>query len=241
MKKRGVFVWLLMALTVAALAFLFVYLLPRTEIDTAEVVFPTPQATEPGGAGTVGGDDLQTVAVTPETVQTVLARLARTDSYSRRLTVESFWTGGSSREDISVWVHGGNTKLAVSRETGPVKYVLIKNGALWIWYSDSSRVYRGSAGDRDADEYQTLLTYEDVLALDPSCITDAGYANYGGEGCVYVRYVSGELGYESLCYVSVSTGLLTGCETYDGDRLIYRMSASETDISTPDDSVFAEP
>ena len=32
-----------------------------------------------------------------------------------------------------------------------------------------------------------------------------------------------------------------GAETYDGDTLVYRMSSSEPNLATPDESVFAMP
>lgn len=85
------------------------------------------------------------------------------------------------------------------------------------------------------------MSYEEVLGLDSSAITDAGYIRLEDEMCIYVRYSSGEFGYDNVCYVSVDTGLLMGSEIYDGSKLIYRMSSTAPDISTPDDSIFTHP
>ena len=48
-----------------------------------------------GGSGGQEGDQYWQVAVTPETVQSVVATLSRPDSYYRELTVETLWSGGS--------------------------------------------------------------------------------------------------------------------------------------------------
>ncbi|MGN1001877.1 MAG: hypothetical protein ACI4PC_03825 [Oscillospiraceae bacterium] len=241
MKKRGFLFTLLIVAVIGVIAFLLIRLAPGASIDTPPVVLATPGATDSSGAGGPGAQGVQTVEVTPETVQAVIGSLSRTESYSRALTAESFWSGGSSTREIRVWVHGGNTRITESRDGQPEKYVLIKEGALWIWYADSREVYRGTAGDADADRYQSLLSYEDILELDLSQILDAGYEDYEGTGCIFVRYTQGELGYESLCRVSVDTGLPMSWETWDGDSLIYRMNSSPVELSTPDDRVFAEP
>lgn len=241
MKKRGIFFYLLIAAVIVVIAFLLIVLAPGAAVDTPAVVLAEPAATEAAGGEGPGGGNVRTVEVSPDTVQAVIATLSRVESYSRTMTVESFWNGGSSVREIQVWAHGGSTKIAIDGGGQPTKYILIKDGERWIWYSDSQNVHHAAAGGSDADEYQSLLTYEDILELDVSQILEAGYGDYDGEGCILVRYVQGELGYESLCCISVDTGLPMSWETYDGDSLIYRMSSSPVELSTPDDQVFAEP
>lgn len=241
MKKRSIIFYILIVAVIGVIAFLLIRLAPGAATDTPPVVLATPAVTDPTADSSVGGGGVQTVEVTPETVQAVIACLSRAESYSRTMTVETFWSGGSDSREVQVWVHGGSTKITVDQDGSPTKHVLIKDGERWIWYSDSTQVYHGAAGDSDADEYQSLLTYEDILKLDVSRILEAGYDDYEGEGCVFVRYVQGELGYESLCRISMDAGLPVSWETYDGETLIYRMSSSPIELSTPDDGVFAEP
>ena len=50
-----------------------------------------------------GGGDILPVEVTPDTVQNVIATLARPESYQRELTVTLHWTGGSSSTKIQIW------------------------------------------------------------------------------------------------------------------------------------------
>ena len=54
----------------------------------------------------------------------------------------------------------------------------------------------------------------------------ADYRSFGGTNCIYVEtQLSAET--QLFWWVSVSTGLLTAAEKYEGDALVYRMSASE--------------
>lgn len=243
MKKKSVFLYILIFLVLAAIIWLIFLSASSSEIDTVPVILPT-EAVDGGNADPdrIEQNETHTIAVTPDTVQAVIRTLSRADNYSRTLTVESFWSGGSSSQTISVWNRGSSVKMTVSRADGSVsKNILIDNNKKWIWYSGSDEVFHGAAAETEADEYQTLLTYENVLELDKSAITDAGYIQYNEEMCIYVRYASGEFAYDNLCYISIATGLLMGSEIYDGDKLIYRMSSTVPDISTPDESVFSKP
>lgn len=243
MKKRDAFFCILIVLAFAAVAALVFVLVPGAEPDTPAVRLPA--VTEPDSPVVMPDTDAvgdRVIRIDTDTVQTAISMLARTDSYSRTLTVQHFWSGGTSSEEILVWVHGQNMRVTIRGKTyDSEKNILIKGQEKWIWYSEAKSAWHGAARDGDADAYQTLLTYEDVLALDKSALRDAGYTEYDGETCIYVRYADGELGYESLCYISVGTGLLMGTETYDGDVLIYSMTSSHPDISTPDEEIFAEP
>ena len=225
-------------LALALLVFGLVRLLGRAA-ETPEVLLPPPAGSS--GENGVSGSalPLTLASVTPDTVLDVLAALHRADSYSRTLTVERFWTGGSSSETVSVWARGDQLRIAVHPDgSDTVKNVLFSGKDKWIWYSDREEVFHGPARTGDPDAYQSILTYEDVLSLDQRNITDAGFTDYDGVNCIYVRYVTGEFLYDNLCYVSVDTGLLMGQETYDGNILIYAMHSTVPDISTPDDAVF---
>ncbi len=238
--SRRTLLYALIVLLAAGLVYLVFRLSPNASVDTAAVILPTPAAgidDSPGGA--VGAEN-RVISVTPETVQAAVGMLSRAGSYSRMIMVETFWTGGSAVRNINVSVNGERARLTVS-DSHSIKNVLISGGELWIWYADSDGVYHGPADGSAADEYQSLLTYEDILQLDPASITDAGYMDYDGENCIFAEYAAGELDYVSRFWVSVDTGLLMGSETYDGGQLIYRMKSSVPDVSTPDESVITPP
>lgn len=243
MKKRGAFFYILILLAFLTLGALIYFLAPGNAPETPAVLLPAMPTPVSGGeesdTGYVGGE---LITLDCDSVQTVIAMQKRVDSYSRSLTVQSFWSGGSSSSEISTWVRGGDTRVSIRRggdET--VKNILLLDDRKWIWYSDAAGVYQGPARDGDADAYQTLLTYEDVLDLPREAILDAGFLPYEGESCVFVDYESGQFGYRNRCYISADTGLMMGQETYDGDVLIYLMTSSRPDLSMPADELFAPP
>lgn len=246
MKPKRISLYILITLAAAALIWLVFTLAPGSSVDTPPVVLPSqailPSPTVSGetGPGSEGNDPDTPISIGPGTVQAAIGALSKADNYSRILNISSFWSGGSGSSQVNVWVQGDNLRCMISSR-GAAKNILIKNGELWIWYSDSKELYHGSAGDHDADEYQMLVSYEELLDLPKSSIISADYELYQGESCIYASYVSGELGYEKRLWISVGTGLLMGCEVYDGSELIYSMVSSEPDISTPDESVFALP
>ena len=243
MRARNAIMYIGVFLALAALGLLIYLRIVRSEPEIPPVTLPPTTATEtplPGVAETPSPE--QIVRVDADTVQTVLGTLRRSDSYSRTLTVNRVWSNGGSVSSVSVWVRGENQR-AVIREGGSSaeKNLLLKNGEIWIWYSDAPEVYHGPAGAGDADAYQTMTRYEDVLTLPKNSIVDAGYLDYEGEQCIYVRYVDGPLAYDHCCYISIATGLLMAELTYDGETLIYYMTSSKPELSTPGEKLFEPP
>ena len=242
-KQRGVFFYILILLALAAVAVLVLLLLPGRQPATPEVHLPTPQPTENPAPSTpqdaAGG---QVIAVTPETVQTALATLRRSDSYSRSLTVQDYWSGGSRVRTVQVWVRGDFLRLAVTTAGDPApaqENILIRGEEKWIWYADSTRVYSGPALEGDADAYQTSLTYEGLLAADPADILEADYRSYAEINCIFVQWRDGA--YVSELFIDPATGLLMGERRYEGDILIYTMDSSVPDLTTPNESIFTAP
>lgn len=241
MKLRRAAIYIAIAAALALILVMVLRMAPSTSVDTPAVILPTAPLPSESVRPETSPDGEKTVDVTPETVQAAIATLTRADSYSRTVRVETFWPGGSSVTETDVWVRASSARLLISGGKSE-KNVLIRGDELWIWYSDSADIYRGPADGAAADEYQMLLTYEGILDLPVSAMTDAGYTEYSGEKCIYAEFVSGELGYTYSCWVSIDTGLLMGAYVCDTDgTLIYSMTSSRPDISTPDESIFAVP
>ena len=75
---------------------------------SSRVVLPdTSTSAGDSAEQTSGGSAIQVVEVTPETVQAAIATLHRPEAYSRSVTVEYLWNGGSSTSEITVSASGG--------------------------------------------------------------------------------------------------------------------------------------
>lgn len=231
---------ILIIIAVTALTVLAVYgggiLNPGGEDDAVVLPMPT-QEPLPEPTDTVS---VNRAEVTPETVQAVIGTLSRADSYARLLRVELFWDGGESSSLVSVYAKGALFRVNVSGPGGE-ENCLIRGSDFWLWYDDPDEYYHGALGDDGgtaADEFQQILTYEEILGIPSDSITGADYVEYAGEPCIFAEYETGELGFITQVYISVETGLLMGAVKLDGDTVIYRMKSELTDISTPDDEMF---
>ncbi len=217
--------------------------------ETIEVPLPTTSASAPSGGqspSTSADGGLVQVEVTTDTVQDVIARtLYRPMSYSRTIHIESFFDSGSAAYTITAAVLDG-AKSFVIDAADETKHVVMTSEEIYIWYAGDDDYYTvsGMASDgtpRNADEYQMILTYEDVLALKTADILDAAYEEYDGENCIKVTYESEYFKYRTTCYISIVSGLLTGAEQYDGDTLVYRMTVSDYTAELPEIAAFTLP
>ena len=122
-----------------------------------------------------------------------------------------------------------------------MNYLLDAEGVLTLWYgSDMERRYTYNKADaRLGDSLQRIPTYEDILSLDPASIRAAGcFQTEDGKWRILVSAVDPDFGYLDSYSISLDTGLLVGAEQWDGDTLIYQMTAGEADLSAPADQLF---
>lgn len=224
------------ALAIALLIFLLLHYTGQND-ETAQVILPPPAEQSDGDERDDEHSSALNVAdVNPETVLTILRELSRADSYSRELTVETLWADGSAAETISVWAKGGTLRV-----TSGERNLLLSEGRQWLWYSDDNALLESGQDARvQADRYQRMLTYEELLSGDHR-IEDASYTVRNEEPCIFVAYRSGAFDYLNHLYVSVANGLLIAAETYDGETCVYRMSSGPVDLSTPEDALLSPP
>ncbi len=241
MRAREWLLYLLAALGILALAFLSLRL-GWFDRETVPVRLPETTATLPAGEDSPGAGSLVSVSVTPETVQAVVATLARPDSYSRQLRVESRWQGGSQAWLVDTWQKGSSSRIRLRQEDGkgPEKNILTRDGELFIWYEDPEEVFRRVSDELSSeDALQMIPTYEDVLTLEPEQITAAGYVLHGGAWRIMVAAREEPSGYSTVYYISIETGLLEAAERRDVDTVIYSMTAQPSDLAAPEDVFFA--
>lgn len=179
--------------------------------------------------------DFLPVAVTPETVQGVIATLERPESYFRETEVKWNWSDGSQSasrtEKMQIWADGGYMKTTLRPTSGVAEYRLVGDGKLYIWY-EGDRTWREQTAPEDSfDLAQRVPTYEDVLDLDPADITEAGYETKNDADCIYVQVRQEELGTLDCYWIETATGLLCAAETWEGETLVYEMS--QTSIQAP--------
>ena len=209
---------------------------------SSRVVLPdTNTSAEGGGDLPSEGGALTVVEVTPETVQAAIATLHRPEAYSRSVTVEYLWSGGSSTIELSTAVSAPWTRVDRTLPDGQVRHTVTNGETTYIWYNSESNVFSGPAGDISPDAEQAIPTYEEVLALPPEQIAQADYRMVSDVRCIYVETAEDDWGYTQRYWVSVDTGLLVVAERlYDGEP-VYRMAALTVDQSIPSTYDFTLP
>lgn len=232
-QKNRTFLVIAIGVTVLAAVF-FSIVLPALTGKAPKVLLPdvnqqTSQAEE----------NYLPVTVTPETVQSVIASLSRPDSYRSTLTVSLYWDGGSSADQVEIWADGGYVRTAVT-SGGTTQYRLVGDGKLRLWYAGDQTWQETDAHDATADLAQRIPTYEDVLDLEQSAITAAGYEEKNGAYCIYVA-VSVAEGIQDRYWIDTSSGLLCGAETYEEDQKVYEMVQTQFASPLEEGTVFSLP
>ena len=243
-KKRVLFALVIAAVIVIAVFSSFAINLLFRGNDSIEL----PSITNTGSAGedtpSASGDldGVLSVDVTPETVQDVIRTLSRPESYQRTLTVALYWENGESAvTTVQVWQNGSLTRVESTPPTGLTQYSLTDGDHLYRWYANSSSYVTLSLDAADGDWVQHIPTYEDVLELPVSAITDAGYEIKEGLPCIYVS-VASDNGLTDRYWISLSSGLLAGAERLQDNTLLYTMSSYSPPVTPcPSDISFALP
>lgn len=241
-RKRTLFAVLIATIIVVAVFSSFaINLFGR---DTYQIKLPDlSENGEPGQSddGMNANGQFVRVEVTPQTVQSVIATLARPQSYYREITIE-LWAGESSSVTTAqVWVDGGWTRSDVTSPSGMVQHNLVGEGTRWLWYGSGDSVVSLPADQAVSDLVQRIPTYEDVLELPQNEITDTGYEEYSGLECVFVEVRQEELNSSERYWISVSSGLLVAAERVKDEQLLYRMTALSIESPAPLSSSFALP
>ena len=193
---------------------------------SAHIVLPDPaeEVTEGGGAS-LSGDALQKVELTPDNVQNAIATLERPTTYSRTVTMELYWSGGSATTTAEVKVSGGRTRVDAQQPSGQVRHSITDGTYTWVWYDASTAWAVFPAGDISADDEEHIPTYEDILNLPWDAIAEAEYTTLSNVPAIYVETVPDKTGYVQCYWVSAETGLLIGAQRLADGELVYRVEA----------------
>ncbi len=207
-----------------------------------EITLPTLQPTQDPEDGTLtweeAGDAVR-VAVTPETVQSVIAALERPVSYTREITV-TYAAGGTVH--TRQWVDGGWTRAETQLPGGQLRHSIAGEGTLYYWYSGSRTWYTAPLSEEHTEaETVHIPTYEDVLDLPTEAIVRADYGERDGVSCIFVAVADEDLDGETRYWVDDHSGLLIAAERELNGETVLTMSATTAEEPVPSGTAFALP
>ena len=203
--------------------------------NTPEVVLPNTGDTSlqsPGSDHQPEENPYHLVDVTPETVQNVIATLSRPGSYYRDITLETRWEDGSSLVQVQIWHDENLSHIRQVLPSGAIRHDLIDESTQYYWYEGSQQYKTLNSDDRSADLAQHIPTYETVLSLDQSVITNAGYEQKDTFSCILVEVSPTDPDRTERYWVSLDSGLLVAAEMERDGTVVYQMSANGP-VTTP--------
>lgn len=205
---------------------------------TPTITLPTPTPTVTTDIGSISQEEGTRVEISPATVQSTIAALSRIESYYRTVTT----TMSGSETFVRVWVDRDWTRSELTLSSGTTVNTVVGDGQVWRWYGGEDSVASWQADDTSVDvESQRIPTYEDVLALDPTSITAAGYVERDGYLCVFVEVSIPELNQRERYWVSADSGLLAAAETEYGGEVVWSMTTTVPEIPVPTNASFVLP
>ena len=237
-RNRNRITWGFVILTVLIVTVMLLNTLHRS----GHITLPEPGAgadQNQEGSG-VDDDALSVVEITPQTVQTAIATLARPESYRRTVTVQQFWTGGSGSYDTAVAVYGPWTRTDRTMPDGQVRHTITGTDTVYIWYNNETEYFTGAAGSISPDNEQSIPTYEEILQLPTEAITAADYQTVSDVACIYTQAET-DGGYTLRYWVSVDSGLLVAAEKILQEETVYYMEALSVDLTEQTPEQFTLP
>ena len=205
---------------------------------TPTITLPTAVPSETPGIGDIAQGEGTRVEITPATVQSTIEALSRIGSYSRTVTTSL----EGAINTAQVWVDGGWTRSDLSLSSGVIVHTLVGDGTVWRWYGNDPTVITWAEEEGAVDfESQGIPTFEDVLALEPSSITSAGYGERDGYLCINVEVDVPELGQKERYWVSTENGLLVAAETEVDGAVVWAMTTTVPEIPIPSNASFSLP
>lgn len=206
----------------------------------AHVVLPQDASSSDVSDASLDDSAVGRIAVRPDTVQSAIATLERPARYSRAITIERYYSGGSGVDRSSVSVDGAWMRVDTEQASGAQSHTISNGERTWVWYG-GSELYYESAAAFTADEEQGIPTYEDILRLDKKRIAAADYRLLDTVDCIFLETAADDGGYIERYWVSVSDGLLCAAEKLQGEDVVYRMAGMSVDSGNVAEDAFTLP
>ena len=245
-KKRTLLAILISVTILAAVVYSFGLNFFRS---TPEIVVADPSVSEEVSPGTEPweGPDTISVEVTPETVQSIIASMARYKSYSRTVEITYAWGEGQSASiTAQVREDNGWVRCDTVLVSGITEHSILGDGSLWYWYDEGPEYLQVPAGGTSSDLIQYVPTYEDVLKAEAGDITYTSYEEKSGVPCICVEVSRKAEAAVDRYWVSTASGLLIAAETEENGLTVYTMSSGDVvspaaldgeDFTLPDGTV----
>jgi len=220
-------------------AIIFVFLTSQRDNNRDGIVLPeNPLSELPTTEENIEPEALF-VFVEPENVKAVLETMTRPAAYYQKISIETFWNGGSGVKQVEIW-RSGQVYKAVITDQSTTRNVLTNGESVWIWYDRDNQAVEVQAHENiTTDDLLGIPTYETVLDLDVKNIVEAQLVTPEDLGsCLYVEVQqSGQL---ERYWIDSDTQLLVRSETVLEGEITYALGQLELELLSVQDEQFRD-
>ncbi len=186
-----------------------------------------------------GTSELNVITLSPESAARAIASLTRPDRYREEVTVEQFFSGGSTRSQFSCACRREWMRIDRPLSDGRTLSRLSNGETEWVWTNEGGYAHSGPASSFPLDLELGIPVYETLSDLSADEIAEAEMRSMNSETCFYVLTAPDDRGESLACWVGVDSGLLLAAERRRGEEILYRMAVSEH--GEPEDEDFELP
>ena len=185
---------------------------------------------------------LQSVKIDRSNIKKLIGAMQRPERYHLAASTTIYYSGGQSTTAAECYVSGGRSRTMVFGPDGVVeRHLLLSGEDVYIWKAGASTYYTGRAGSFTSDDLIYVPTYEKILELEDDEILSADFSLYNEVYCIVVEAMDSRSGCRCLYYISVEEGLLVGAQRFEGETLVYALSAEVLAFPEQEDDLFKLP
>lgn len=181
------------------------------------------------------------LSVDASNIQSVLDRMSRPEAYHQMLTISTMSSGKSGSKTVELWEYG-NYARAIITEQSHVQHLMTDGEFLWIWYEgDSSPAELLCSEEISFDDIVGIPTYETLVALEPTEITDAGFLalhDMDDTSCLYIASTHGD--FVNRYWVDAATQLLCKADSLYFEQQIYQLRQNSCEMLMLDEASLRE-
>ena len=243
MKKRSTTA-LIAAMFVVAVGIFISFFLSSNQSDSYTISLPGQGSAEIDTSHEIGDsnrDQVKTITITAENIQSVIASLQRPESYHCQMSTIYYYRDVQTTMKSELWRSSDRVRISqFTAEGQAAQQTLLTDDWVYLW-GDSTTFSRYARQEGDTDLYSRIPSEEDLITMDVSQILVGELREQDGALCLYAEtqdLVTNEI---EQWYILVENGLLLQASgTLDGVNT-YTCYMTSLTLDDADDALFVLP
>ena len=243
MKKRSTMA-LIAAMFVVAVGIFISFFLSSNQSDSYMISLPGQGSAEIDTSHEIGDnnrDQVKTITITAENIQSVVASLQRPESYHCQMATVYYYRDTQTTMKSELWKSADYLRISQFTADGQIgQQALLTDRWVYLWGNDTA-YNRYARQDHDADLYSRTPSYEDLVKMDASQILVGELRELDGALCLYAETQDLITNETEQWYILVENGLLLQTSGTLDDINTYTCYMTSLSLEETDDALFQLP